>query len=277
MSPAAERGNGQGGTPCAEDPRPLPPGIAGVAAGKPVREVWENEAGGRTFEVGAGAGRWFIKWVPAASGIDLTAEASRIEWAGAYIAVPKIIGQGADDSGSWLVTRALPGQNAVTARWQADPATAVSAIGEGLRVMHESMPVPDCPFSWMARDRVAGARRWACQGRLDPAYWHEEHRSLGTEEALRLVADVPPTDRLVVCHGDACAPNTLITPDGRCSGHVDLGDLGVADRWADLAVATWSAGWNYGRQWAAPLLSAYGVAPDPDRTRYYRLLWDLGP
>jgi len=39
-----------------------------------------------------------------------------------------------------------------------------------------------------------------------------------------------------VCHGDAFAPNTLIGDDGRCCGHVDPGDLGVADRWADIAV-----------------------------------------
>ena len=44
-----------------------------------------------------------------------------------------------------------------------------------------------------------------------------------------------------------------------------------------LAVATWSTTWNYGPGWETPLLDAYGVAPDPDRTRYYRLLWDLGP
>jgi len=24
-------------------------------------------------------------------------------------------------------------------------------------------------------------------------------------------------------------------------------------------------------------LAAYGVDPDPERTSYYRLLWDLGP
>ena len=48
----------------------------------------------------------------------------------------------------------------------------------------------------------------------------------------------PPIDQLVVCHGDACAPNTLIDSDGSCSGHVDLGTLGIADRWADLAIAT---------------------------------------
>jgi aminoglycoside phosphotransferase len=94
-------------------------------------------------------------------------------------------------------------------------------------------------------------------------------------EALRLLAGIRPVGRLVVCHGDACAPNTLITDDGRCSGHVGLGDLGGADRWADLAVATWSTELNYGRGWAELLLSAYGVAAGPDRTRYYRLLWDL--
>jgi kanamycin kinase len=47
--------------------------------------------------------------------------------------------------------------------------------------------------------------------------------------------------------------------------------------WADLAIATWSSEWNYGPGWDGLLLDAYGIRPDPDRTRYYRLLWDLGP
>jgi kanamycin kinase len=143
--------------------------------------------------------------------------------------------------------------------------------------MHDALPVAGCPFSWMAEDRLADARRRAGEGRLDLSLWHEEHQPLGIERALGLLADIPPPDRLVVCHGDACSPNTLITGDGRCSGHVDLGELGVADRWADLAVATWSTEWNYGPGWEDLLLSAYGVPPEPDRTRYYRLLWDLGP
>lgn len=104
---------------------------------------------------------------------------------------------------------------------------------------------------------------------------HPDHRHLSVSRALDLLAEIPPADELVVCHGDSCAPNTLLTDDGRWSGHVDLGALGVADRWADLAVATWSVTWNYGPAWEATLLSAYGVAPDPDRTRYYRLLYDL--
>jgi kanamycin kinase len=51
----------------------------------------------------------------------------------------------------------------------------------------------------------------------------------------------------------------------------------VGDRWADLAVATWSTEWNYGPGWENDLLRAYGVDPDPERVAYYRLLWDLGP
>jgi hypothetical protein len=72
-------------------------------------------------------------------------------------------------------------------------------------------------------------------------------------------------------------PNTLLDDDGQPSGHVDFGSLGLADQWADLAVATWSTEWNYGPGWTDILLDAYGVGRDEYRINYYRLLWDLGP
>jgi len=254
-----------------------PPAVKAVAGSQPIRLVWENGLGGLTFEVGVGADRCFVKWAPATSGTDLGEEASRLVWAGSFIPVPRLIGRGSDQAGSWLITAALPGQNAVASKWKTQPRTAVIAIGEGLRSLHEALPVSACPFSWTANDRLAGIRSRASEARIDPAAWHQVHRNLGIDQALALLADVPPTDRLVVCHGDSCAPNTLMTDDGRWSGHVDLGQLGVADRWADLAIATWSAQWNYGPGWERVLLDAYGVQEDAQRTRYYRLLWDLGP
>lgn len=256
------------------------PPVTEVAAGRPVRLAWQNLVGGLTFEVGAGGGdadRCFVKWTPAASGIDLGHEAARLAWAGPHTPVPRLLDQGTDETGTWLVTAALPGQHAASARWKADPGTAVAAIGEGLRAMHDALPLRACPFFMVREDRLADARQRASEGRIDPACWHPVHRALGTDRAPALLADIPPADRLVVGHGDSCAPNTLLTDDGRWSGHVDLGDLGVADRWADLAVATRSAGWNYGPGWEDLLLDAYGVRPDPDRITYYRLLWDLGP
>jgi kanamycin kinase len=252
-----------------------PAAVRELAAARPVCLAWENEHA-LTFEVGEGPERCFAKWAPAGSPLDLAAEAARMTWAVAYTPVPRVLGQGADSEGSWLVTEALPGHNAVSQRWLADPRTAVIAIGEGLRAMHDALPVAGCPFSWMAEDRIAAAERAAAAGRLDTSDWAPEHLEFGIEGVLAQARNIPPTDKLVVCHGDACAPNTLITDNGQWSGHVDLGDLGAADRWADLAIATWSTGWNYGPGWEQLLLNAYGIKPDAERTRYYRLLWELG-
>ena len=260
-----------------EGPVEVPPAVASLAAGRPVTPVWRNEVGGLTFALGSGAGRRFVKWVDPAHRADLEAEAVRLRWARPFTAAPEVLGHGSDARGAWLVAGALEGENAVSDRWRARPEVAVRAVGQGLRALHDALPVASCPFSWSAELRVAGARRLVDAGRQDPARWHEIHRGLTTTGALGRLARTPPVDRLVVCHGDACAPNTLIGPDGRWSGHVDLGALGVADRWADLAVATWSAEWNYGPGWEPTLLGAYGVDPDPERTAHYRLLWDLGP
>jgi kanamycin kinase len=216
-----------------------------------MRPVWENELGGLTFEVREGEERWFVKWSPVTAGVDLEGEAERMGWASSFITVPRVVEGGVAEDGSWLMTVGLPGENAVAEQWIADPASAVRAIGQGLRAMHDALPVEDCPFSWSVDERLAAA------GRLD------------------LLEHAPSVDRLVVCHGDACSPNTLITDDGRCSGHVDLGALGVADRWADLAVATYSSIWNYGPGWEDALLDAYGIDADPARTAWYRMAWDL--
>ncbi|MEY9212044.1 aminoglycoside 3'-phosphotransferase [Thermobifida halotolerans] len=240
-------------------PVPLPPSVAAHTDGGAAHPVWRNELGGLTFRVDHPRGRRFVKWVPAASGLDLAAEAERLTWAAAFTPVPRVLGHGVDGSGQWLLTAALDATSAVDPRWTAEAATAVRAVGEGLRALHEALPVADCPFTWSVERRVAAARR---RGLLD------------AERARALVEQAPPVDRLVVCHGDACAPNTLVDDSGRWAGHVDMGALGVADRWADIAVAAWSTEWNYGPGWQEALMDAYGVTPDPARLAYYRTLWD---
>ena len=236
------------------------PAIVGrFAAGRPVHAVWANEEGGVTFRVGSAvsamAGKEFIK-VAHADTADFADEARRLRWAARYVAVPRVLDFGVDKARdgdrAWLRTRALPGLSAVHPRWLAAPDVAVRAIGTGLRALHDRLPVRSCPFDWSATGRLAA---------LTPA----RRARLG---------EPPPVDRLVVCHGDACSPNTLIDDDGHCCGHVDFGELGAADRWADLAVATLSLVWNYpGRVWDAEFFAAYGVEPDPARIDYYRRLW----
>jgi kanamycin kinase len=231
----------------------LPELVGEVAGGRPTQAVWENELGGLTFQIGHGPDRCFAKWDRIDRADQLAAEAERCDWAGSYISVPEVLELRRADDQVCLVTAPLEGENAVADRWKAEPARAVAVLGSSLRILHETLPVDRCPFDWSAEYRISIAT--------------------GPE----LVADVPPVDRLVVCHGDACAPNTVLRDDGTVSGHVDLAFLGVADRWADLAVGLRSLGWNYGPGWEAAYLDAYGIDPDPERGRYYQLLCDLGP
>jgi kanamycin kinase len=254
---------------------PIPAVVASIARGRTPVPVWLNELGGITFEIADENRHRFVKWSPAGSDIDLDMEARRLRWAGAYTRVPEVLESGADAEGSWLVTAAVEGTNAVAPRWKQDPGAAVAAIGIGLRQLHDALPADVCPFSWSVEDRLAAARRRDERREQDPSQWHPDHRHFTVADVARIIREPPPVDELVVCHGDACAPNTLISDDGRPSGHVDLGALGLADRWADLAIATWSATWNYGPGWEPTLLDAYGVDCDAERTRYYRLLWDL--
>jgi kanamycin kinase len=196
--------------------------------------VWRNELGGLTFR----DGERYLKWNPTGSGVDLDDERARLVWLAPRHPVPEVLDAARDDNGQLLVTRALPGEGAVTDGWKARPRDAVRAIAEGLRVLH-ALPTADCAF----------VCRWA-------------------------PASGVPADDLVVVQGDACAPNTIIGSDGRFLGHVDLGLLGVADRWADLAIASRSLDWNYGPGWQDEFFAAYGIARDEQRIRHYRALCD---
>ena len=253
----------------------VPELVLGVAAGRSLKPVWINELGGVTFMAGAGSDCRYLKWSANGLDPDLADEADRMRWVGRYSSVPEVLALHDDANDALLVTSPLAGENAVSSRWSANPALAVKAIGGGLRSLHDRAPAASCPFSWSVAERVASARARVAAGATDPSMWHAEHSSLSNEQALDILGDPPQTDRPVVCHGDACAPNTIIDDNSLWSGHVDLGALGVADRWADLAIATWSTEWNYGPGWQDALLDAYGIEPDHDRIAYYRLLWDL--
>lgn len=221
--------------------------------------VWVNEVGGVTVRANLGGRAVYAKWAPPGSELDLAAEVPRLRWAAAHVVVPEVIDFTSDADGEVLITAALPGQNAVSETWRSRPERAVRALGSGLRALHDALPTDSCPFSWSATERIARTRAEGIPERV---------------AALSRLPAAPSIDRLVVCHADACAPNTLLADDGSVAGFVDLGRLGVADRWADIAIGAWSTEWNYGRGYAELYYESYGVRPDAERIAFYRALWD---
>jgi kanamycin kinase len=237
--------------------------------------VWRNEYGGITVRLEepqpAADTSSYLKWVPPGAACpDPLAEADRLVWADSFAALPRVLDAGRDTYGSWLLTAAVEVDGAVATsaiepQWQGLAARSAIAIGVGLRRFHDALPTDTCPFVRTAQLRVAALTT----GPTAPLAAAERAT---TAAAL---GSPPPVDRLVVCHGDATVPNTLLDGVGRFAAHVDVGDLGVADRWSDIAVTTRSVTRRYGAGLEPLVLAAYGVAPDPERTTYYRALWDV--
>ncbi|HCT76036.1 MAG TPA: aminoglycoside phosphotransferase APH(3') [Micromonosporaceae bacterium] len=241
--------------------RPLPFDLTDRFAAWRWRVAWSFDPDAPTYVFTNGDERRFVKL--AASGRAIPDEAQKLRWALGYLPVPEVIEYGSDGETDWLMTAALEGVDATQHPWLTeDPHRLVVALGEGLKVLHSGVPVNDCPFDFSPPTAVAHVKARLAAGLVSP------------EPVERLIATAPQDWAEVVCHGDYCLPNALLT-DGKVTGYLDLGRLAVADPWWDLAIGALSCTWNLGPGYEELFYSAYGVSPDPERIAWYRLLYDL--
>jgi kanamycin kinase len=219
----------------------------------------------------------YLKALPLRTLPSLADEKDRMVWAVSRLSVPQVVDYGTDAAQEWLLTSGLTGTDATDAGLRSQPERLIPLLADGLRRFH-ALPIDDCPFNSSADVLLGRVQQRVDAGLVDfEREVRPEHGVSTTDEAIaRLGRLRPRNEDLVVCHGDYCLPNVLID-DWRVSGYVDLGRLGVADRWWDLAIATWSVTWNLGPGWEDTFLASYGIERNPDRIAFYRLLYDLLP
>jgi streptomycin 3"-kinase len=208
---------------------------------------------------------------------ELRAERERIAWlASTELPGATVLDWLESADGACLVTSAVPGVTGVDLPPPAH-AKATSRLAAVLRSLHDLDPT-ECPFVRPLEEVVAQATDVVRRGAVNPDFLNEEAwRREHPEDLLRRIqAAYPRMVALadpVVCHGDACLPNVLFDPSTlEVTGLIDLGRLGVADRYADLAVTTvqlrdeWDAD-------PADFLTQYGIdEPDQDKLGFYLLL-----
>ncbi|WP_315760817.1 APH(3') family aminoglycoside O-phosphotransferase [Sphingomonas sp. Y38-1Y] len=209
---------------------------------------------------------------------DLLAEADRLRWLAGRLPVPAVVQfrHAADEA--WLLTEALPGETAcelLEAGTDADAQTrVVEAMGRFLRTVH-SIPVQECPFDSGHVGRLAHARRRIDAGLVDEDDFDGEREGWTAEQVWQALQEAEPfSSDLVVTHGDFSLDNVLIA-NGRVVGCIDVGRLGVADRYQDLAIA-WNCLEEFGPALQAQFLAAYGVTKiDRGKLHFYRMLDEL--
>ncbi|WP_285663995.1 APH(3') family aminoglycoside O-phosphotransferase [Actinorhabdospora filicis] len=203
---------------------------------------------------------------------EVAAEGERLAWlAKAGVPAPEVIETGEVEGHAFVVTVTLPGRPASDPWPQGRRLAVAGVLGGFARELH-AVAVEGCPFDRRLAVRVPRARADVAAGRADP------------EDGARLLAELHallaagPVEEPVVCHGDFCLPNVLLEADSLAvTGIIDVGRLGVADRYTDVAVMARSIvsdlNPQFGPAHAEAFLRAYGAhPPDALRIELYRLL-----
>lgn len=262
-----------------EIPEPLTP-LVGAAQVEAVRPT--GDARIVTVRLVDADGARYLKYAPVelerAEGEDhlVAAEAARLRWLDGRARTPVLWGAGETDGFVWLGTDALEGTASHLPEHRMDLRATIGAIAEGLRALHDSLPIAGCPFDASFAREIDGAEARLRVGLVDHAALRPALRRISPERLVEILRTSPRRgeDDLVVTHGDASMPNVLVH-GGRCTGLVDLGRLGVADRHRDLADCATSLAANIGPEALPPFFDAYGIAPDPARLDQHTLLSEL--
>ncbi|MFF2847799.1 APH(3'') family aminoglycoside O-phosphotransferase [Streptomyces sp. NPDC058001] len=268
--------------------RQVSPGLLGAAGGEGGwRTVTAGESEADVFQ--SADGTRYAKCVAADDVADLKTERDRVAWLSDQgVPGPRVLDWHSDDAGACLVTSAVPGV----------PADQVSAddlraswdrIADAVRALHQ-VPVQQCPFRRDLDGMVAVARDVVARGAVNPEFLPVEQQHIPPAELLaRLVPQVSRRREqeavdMVVCHGDLCLPNIILDPRTLdVSGFIDLGRLGRADRYADLALLLTNARETWTDEEGAraadtAFAEGYGITLDHDRLRFYLhldpLTWD---
>ncbi len=226
-------------------------------------------------------GRAFAKIAPVARSAELAGERDRLAWLhGQGIACPEVIDWRDGEEGACLVMTAIPGVTAVDLPGS-DLLKAWPSMARQLWILHE-LPADQCPFDRSLSLMFERAVDVVARNAVNPDFLPDEDKSTGARELLERVGrelparfDQEAVDR-VVCHGDACMPNFMIDPESfQCTGLIDLGRLGTADRYVDLAlmVANARESWASREEEAeafAILFDTLGIkVPDTERLAFY--------
>lgn len=204
---------------------------------------------------------------------ELPGEIERLNWLTRMgFKAPRVIDAEQSSDRLWLLMSAVPGQDLT--HYTDRPQDMVRAYAQGLKRMHALDPA-SCPFDHSLEIRLADAKARLDAGLVDKSDFDTEHKGWTAQEVFDwLLANRPDEGPRIVTHGDASAPN-ILAQDGRFSGMVDCGRLGVADVWQDLTIACRSIAYNVGEEHVADFLATYGTPWDEAKYRFYNALDEM--
>jgi len=261
-------------------PVPLPDGLRSTVAAYSWTPATDGESGGTVFRLEArGRPALYLKCGAGRVADDITAEMARLAWLAGRLPTPYLVPEVRHfvrlPHEAYLLTTAVPGRTAYECLVE-QPARRIEIVGalaRFLRALH-ALPLADCPFHAGHALRLDGARRNVEAGRVAEDDFGDAHAGWTAERVYeKSVAMLPIPCERVVTHGDFSVGNVLLDESGRVTGCIDVGRLGAADPYQDLAIL-WDNLGEFGGEVQRELWRAYGIAEPDTRKLWFHLCLD---
>ncbi len=259
-------------------PAPIPTTMSALLKGYSWARDSVGESGGAVYRLHgkADAPDLFLKHGEAAVADDVTDEMARLLWLAEHMPVPAVAQFIRTPDQAWLLMTAIPGKTA----WQlleSDPdgrLAIVDALAAFLRRLH-MIPIDQCPFNSDHAFRLTCARRRIDADLVEIDDFDEERQGWTAEQVWEAMhRHLPLMPDPVVTHGDFSLDNILIS-GGEIIGCIDLGRVGIADRYQDLAIL-WSCLGEFDPALQDRLFEQYGIAdPDQAKLQFHLMLDEL--
>lgn len=204
---------------------------------------------------------------------DITDEMIRLNWLQAFIPVPNIMHFTRTPNDALLLTTAISGKTAFQMLEESPDAQIeiVDALATFLRRLY-AIPVSGCPFNSNHIFRLALAQKRMNDGLVDADDFDDERKGLSAEQVWKEMHTLLPlSSDPVVTHGDFSLDN-LIFDKGELAGCIDVGRVGIADRYQDLAIL-WNCLGEFSPSLQKRFLQKYGITyPDMNKLQFHLML-----
>lgn len=154
-------------------------------------------------------------------------------------------------------------------------------MAEQLNAVHGLSP-EECPFERRLSGMFARSVDVVSRNAVRPDFLPDEDKHTPQPDLLaRIERELTvrleqESTELTVCHGDPCMPNFMVSAETlQCTGLINLGRLGKADRYADLTLMIANAD----KSWTSPeeaksaldiMFTSLGIdAPNRERLAFY--------
>ncbi len=213
-------------------------------------------------------------------------EVKLMKWLRDKVPSPEVICHIKENGTDYLLMSKIEGKMSCDKEYMRNPKKLMDILAESMKMLW-SVDISDCPVNMNLDAKLKMAEYNVKNNLVDV-----ENTQPGTfgangfenpEKLLEWLKNNRPDEDVVLSHGDFCLPNILIE-NGTLSGFIDIGRMGISDRWNDIAICYRSLNDNYIGKYSTEkydnfnadyLFEALGIEKNEEKLRYYILMDEL--